>query len=202
MPEIDSGAGILVLVAILAYLAGSVSAGLIVARLMKLGDLRAIGSGNIGATNVLRTGNKAAAVLTLLGDGGKAVFAVLLARSVFGNDAAQVAGLCAVLGHLWPVWSGFRGGKGVATFIGTVLALQLWMGLAACLVWLVAAGVSRMSSAGALAASALAPVVAQVTGYGRGTVLLVAIAALIWFRHAQNIRRILAGTEPKIGQGR
>ncbi len=199
MPAVDTPLATLLMLAVLAYGLGSIPFGLLVTRVMGLGDLRRIGSGNIGATNVLRTGNKAAAALTLLLDGGKAAVAVLVGRAVAGDDAAQVAGLAAVLGHLFPVWLGFRGGKGVATFLGTILALNWPVGMVACATWLVTATLFRISSLAALVAAALAPVWAILMGYGRGALLLVAIAALVWIRHAPNLRRLRAGTEPRIG---
>lgn len=124
MPELVTSQGVLLLTAVLGYLLGSIPFGILVTRAMGLGDLRSIGSGNIGATNVLRTGNKGAALATLLLDGGKGAAAVLLARGFVGEDAAQVAGFAAFIGHLYPVWLGFRGGKGVATFLGLFLALD------------------------------------------------------------------------------
>ena len=141
----------LVLTFVLSYLLGSVPFGVLVTRALGLGDLRAIGSGNIGATNVLRTGNKGAAAATLVLDAGKGALAVLVARAVAGEQAAQVAGFAAFLGHLFPVWLGFRGGKGVATFLGTMLALAWPAGIAACLTWLAAALAFRFSSLAARA---------------------------------------------------
>ncbi|WP_425051624.1 glycerol-3-phosphate 1-O-acyltransferase PlsY [Psychromarinibacter sp. S121] len=190
---------LLILTAVLAYLLGSVSFGLLMARVFGLGDLRSVGSGNIGATNVLRTGNKLAALLTLIGDAGKGAAAVLLARWLVGEDAAGVAALFAMAGHLWPVFLGFRGGKGVATFLGTLLALSFPVGLAACATWLVAALIFRFSSLSALAASALAPVYALFFYHWHGAVLILLMSALVWVKHRSNISRLLAGTEPKIG---
>src|SRR6056297_2688272 len=141
MPEIVTSLPVLGLWALIGYLVGSVSAGLVMARLFGLGDLRRIGSGNIGATNVLRTGNRPAAALTLALDAGKGAIAVLLARAFVAGDAVQLAGLAAFLGHCFPVWLGFRGGKGVATFLGTLLALFWPLGLAACATWAVMAAV-------------------------------------------------------------
>ncbi|MFK7938138.1 MAG: glycerol-3-phosphate 1-O-acyltransferase PlsY, partial [Roseovarius sp.] len=164
-----------------------------------LGDLRQIGSGNIGATNVLRTGNKPAAFLTLIGDAGKGGAAVLLARAVVGEDAAQVAGVAAFLGHCFPIYLGFKGGKGVATFLGTLIALSVPLGAAACLTWLAAAGAFRMSSLAALVAAASAPLWALWLRPD-AWVFALALAALIFWRHGANITRILAGEEPKIGQ--
>lgn len=201
MPPIDSAPSALMLTAILAYLVGSIPFGIVVSRAFGLGDLRRIGSGNIGATNVLRTGNKLAAFLTLLGDGGKAGVAVLIGRALLGDDAAQMAGLCAVLGHLFPVWLSFKGGKGVATFLGTVLALHWPVGLAACAIWLAVAFAFRYSSLSALVAAALAPVLAPLIGYREGVLLLILIAVLVFAKHRANIERLMAGTEPRIGRG-
>jgi glycerol-3-phosphate acyltransferase PlsY len=187
------------LVAVLAYLLGSVPFGLVITRVFGLGDLRKIGSGNIGATNVLRTGNKPAALATLILDAGKGGVAVLLARAMVGPDAAQVAALFSFLGHLYPVWLGFRGGKGVATFLGTLLALAWPAGLAACATWALTAAVSRLSSLSALVAAALAPVWLAVLGYPQMSVLAIALAAMVFQRHHANIARLRAGTEPRIG---
>jgi len=200
MPAVESTAAIVILWAGLGYLLGSVPFGMVLARLMGLGNLREIGSGNIGATNVLRTGNKAAAALTLVLDGGKGAAAVLLARSLAGEDAAQLAGLAAFAGHCYPVWLGFAGGKGVATFLGLLLALAWPVGIAACLTWVVTAAVARISSLAALVAAVLAPVWALVLGHGAAVVLTICLAALIPWRHRGNIARLRAGTEPRIGQ--
>ncbi|MCU9848598.1 glycerol-3-phosphate 1-O-acyltransferase PlsY [Defluviimonas sp. WL0024] len=199
MPEITSGAAALILAGVLGYLLGSIPFGVVLTRIMGLGDLRKIGSGNIGATNVLRTGNKGAAFATLVLDGGKGAAAVLAARTWAGEDAAQLAGLAAFLGHLFPVWLGFKGGKGVATFLGTLLALAFPVGLAACATWLVTAIVSRISSLSALVAAALAAVWAALLGHGEMVVLILLLAALVFVRHAPNIARLRAGTEPRIG---
>lgn len=199
MPEIASGTGILLLTACLGYLLGSIPFGVVITKLMGLGDLRQIGSGNIGATNVLRTGNKGAALATLVLDGGKGAVAVLIARAMAGGDAAQLAGLAAFLGHLFPVWIGGRGGKGVATFLGTLLALAWPVGLAACATWLATALVSRISSLSALVASATAFLWAALLGHGDLVILLVLLATLVFWRHLPNIERLKAGTEPRIG---
>lgn len=199
MPAIETAPLLLLVIAVLAYLLGSVPFGIVITRMFGLGDLRQIGSGNIGATNVLRTGSKPAAAATLVLDAAKGGVAVLIARAVAGEDAAQVAGLSAFLGHLFSVFLGFKGGKGVATFLGTVLALAWPVGIAACLSWLAGAAVSRVSSVGALTAAALAPVLAVVMGYPGGLVLLILLGALVWVRHGENIARLRAGTEPKIG---
>lgn len=200
MPVIETGAVGLILAAALGYLLGSVPFGVLVTRAMGLGDLRKIGSGNIGATNVLRTGNKGAAFATLLLDGGKGALAVMIARCLLAEDAAQLAGLAAFVGHLFPVWLGFKGGKGVATFLGTLLALAWPAGLAACATWAVVALVTRISSLSALVAAALAVVWAALLGHGDLTFLIVAMATLVFYKHLPNIARIQAGTEPRIGQ--
>ncbi len=189
----------LILTAILAYLLGSVSFGLLTARLFGLGDLRRVGSGNIGATNVLRTGNRLAALLTLLGDAGKGAAAVLIARWLVGEDGAGTAALFAMAGHLWSCFAGFRGGKGVATYLGTLLALYWPMGLMACAVWLAMAAALRISSLAALTAALAAPVFALLVLHWHVAVLVAAMSALVFFKHAANIARLRAGTEPRIG---
>ena len=201
MPELTSPPALLALTALAAYLVGAIPFGIVMARLFGLGDLRLVGSGNIGATNVLRTGSKPAAFLTLVLDAGKGGAAVLLARWIVGGDAAQVAGLAAFAGHCFPVWLRMKGGKGVATFLGTVLALAWPVGLVACATWLAAAALLRISSAAALAAAALAPAWAVLLGRGEAALLLVLLGALIYVRHAPNIARLRAGTEPRIGAG-
>ena len=180
------------------YLLGAIPFGLFLTRAAGLGDIRAIGSGNIGATNVLRTGNRGLAAATLLLDAGKGALAVLLAAR-WGADAALLAGFGAVLGHLFPVWLAFRGGKGAATGLGVALAASWPVGLIACAVWLLLALASRRSSLGTLGAFAAAPLAAW--GFGRhgAALLLVVVAALVFVRHATNIRRLMAGTEPRIG---
>ena len=199
MPDVTSPALILLLVAVASYLLGSVPFGVVITRALGLGDLRQIGSGNIGATNVLRTGNRAAAAATLILDAAKGAVAVLLARAWVGPDAAQVAALFAFLGHLYPVWLQFRGGKGVATFLGTLLALAWPVGLAACATWAVTAAVSRISSLSALVAAGLAPVWLLIFGRGQMLALVIILAALVFLRHGANIARLRAGTEPRIG---
>ncbi|MGV6811545.1 MAG: glycerol-3-phosphate 1-O-acyltransferase PlsY, partial [Brevirhabdus sp.] len=172
---------------------------IVMARLFGLGDLRQIGSGNIGATNVLRTGNKLAAFLTLVLDAGKGGVAVLIARAVFAEDAAQVAGVAAFLGHCFPLYLRFNGGKGVATFLGTLLALFWPAGLAACATWLAMAVVFRISSLSALVAAVLAPVWLAVLGMPSAVVFGIGLAALILIRHHENIARLIRGDEPRIG---
>ncbi|MGO4909407.1 glycerol-3-phosphate 1-O-acyltransferase PlsY [Pseudorhodobacter sp. W20_MBD10_FR17] len=200
MPEVTSGPLVLILVAVLAYLLGSVPFGLVITRALGLGDLRKIGSGNIGATNVLRTGNKPAAFATLLLDAGKGGIAVLIARALVGNDAAQLAALASFLGHIFPVWLGFKGGKGVATFLGTLLALAWPVGLAACGSWLVAAAIWRISSLAALIAAASSTLWMLAFGHGQMMILGAILTLVVYWRHAENIKRIKAGTEPKIGK--
>ena len=190
----------LILWTVIGYLLGSIPFGIVITRSLGLGDLRQIGSGNIGATNVLRTGNKGAALATLLLDTGKGAIAVLLARWAAGDDAAMLAGAAAFLGHLFPVWLGFKGGKGVATFLGTVLALDWRLGLAACGIWLVVALIGRISSLSALVAAALTPFLGWWLDGGRMALVTAFMAALIFIRHRANIERIMSGTEPKIGK--
>ncbi|SIT04997.1 glycerol-3-phosphate 1-O-acyltransferase PlsY [Paracoccus saliphilus] len=190
----------LILWTVLGYLIGSIPFGMVIARVMGLGDLRQIGSGNIGATNVLRTGNKPAALATLLLDSGKGAIAVLLARYFAGDVAAMLAGGAAFLGHCFPVWLGFRGGKGVATFLGTLIALHWPLGLGACAIWLLTAIISRISSLSALMAAAFAPVLAWAMGRSDLILVCLFIAALIFIRHKTNITRLLDGSEPRIGK--
>lgn len=189
----------LILPALLGYLLGSVCFGILFARVFGLGDLRQIGSGNIGATNVLRTGNKKAAALTLIGDGAKGALAVILAHWWGGESAAGVAAIAAFLGHVYPLFHGFRGGKGVATLLGLLLGLSLPVGLAACATWLGMAFALRYSSLSALTAAALAPVYALMFYHWHGAVLIALLAAMLFFTHRENIARLIAGTEPKIG---
>lgn len=200
MPEFVTSQGMLLLTAVLGYLLGSIPFGILVTRAMGLGDLRQIGSGNIGATNVLRTGNKGAALATLLLDGGKGALAVVIARWVLAEDAAQVAGLAAFMGHLFPVWLGFRGGKGVATFLGLLLALNWMIGALVCLTWLLTALIGRVSSIAALVAAASSGLWILFFTDGSLLVLALVLTVLIYVRHYENLKRIKAGTEPRIGQ--
>lgn len=200
MPPIETSLMVLLVCTLLGYLLGSIPFGMVLANRMGLGDLRTIGSGNIGATNVLRTGNKSAAALTLLLDGAKGAVAVLLARTIAGDDAAQLAGFAAFIGHCYPVWLGFRGGKGVATFLGIWLALAWPVGLACCLTWLAVAVTGRMSSLGALAAAGSSTFWALMLGHGTALFLGIILTLLVYWRHRANIIRIRAGTEPRIGQ--
>jgi glycerol-3-phosphate acyltransferase PlsY len=184
------------------YLLGSIPFGMIATRLGGAGDIRKIGSGNIGATNVLRSGRKDLAAITLIGDAGKGVVAVLLARWLTNDNAAAVAlaGGAAFVGHLFPVWLKFNGGKGVATFYGVLLTAAWPVGLLAALTWLAMAALFRISSLAALTAAALAPLFAFATDQPYPMVLLSAfMAVLIFIRHHQNISRLLKGEEPKIG---
>ncbi|MGO1117181.1 glycerol-3-phosphate 1-O-acyltransferase PlsY [Rhodovibrionaceae bacterium A322] len=182
------------------YLLGSLPFGIIIARVFGLGDLRQIGSGNIGATNVLRTGRKDLAFLTLLLDSGKGAAAALIAAQ-WGPETMLVAGFAAVLGHNFPVWLGFKGGKGVATTLGTLIAVDWQVGLAACATWLVVALIFRMSSLSALVALAVSPVYAwYLIGDPHYVQFAALLAVLAWARHHANIRRILTGQEPKIGK--
>lgn len=200
MPEITTDPTLLALTAVLAYLLGSIPFGIVVTRAMGLGDLRLIGSGNIGATNVLRTGNRGAALATLLLDAAKGGIAVLFARWLLAEDAAQLAGLAAFLGHLFPVWLKFRGGKGVATFLGTLIALAWPVGLAVCATWAITALITRTSSVAALFAAATSPIWVFWFGEGRMLILVFLLTVLVYLRHSGNLKRIKAGTEPKIGE--
>jgi len=200
MPPIDSSMAQLLIWALVGYGLGSIPFGMVLARAMGLGNLRDIGSGNIGATNVLRTGNKKAAALTLLLDGAKGAVAVLLARGFgAGDDVVQLAALAAFLGHCYPVWLGFRGGKGVATFLGIWLALAWPVGLACCATWAVAAALGRISSQAALAAAASSTMWVLLLGAGPAIVLGMVLTLLVFWRHRANIARLRAGTEPRIG---
>ncbi len=204
---------LLPLLFIVAYLIGSIPFGLLLTKMAGMGDIRAIGSGNIGATNVLRTGNKKLAALTLLLDGGKGAAAVIILAGIpapmtdqFFMDMkahyaiALIVGLGAILGHNFPVWLKFKGGKGVATTLGVLLVAAPWAGLAACATWLITAFTSRISSLSALIALAVAPVVTAFM-YGKTAALIcLLITALGFLRHKDNIKRLLKGIEPKIGK--
>ncbi len=197
MPELLTPLWLLGLTGLVGYMIGSIPFGVVVARVMGLGDLRAIGSGNIGATNVMRTGNKAAGILTFALDAGKGAIVALIAWATLGEDAAQVAALSAFLGHLYPVYLGFSGGKGVATFIGTALALAWPVALGVCAIWALVFKLGRISSLAALLASALSPVLALILGYPSMAALFVILTAMIFYKHIDNIRRLLSGTEPR-----
>lgn len=184
---------------VLGYLLGSIPFGVILTRFAGLGDIRKIGSGNIGATNVLRTGSKGLAAATLLGDGVKGTAAVLIG-SAWGPNTAIIAALGAFLGHLFPVWLKFKGGKGVATFIGCLIGLKPLAALAFAAIWLVCAFVTRYSSLSALVASAATPPILWALGERQMAEMAVLLTALLWWKHSENIRRLLSGTEGKIGQ--
>ena len=190
----------LIIALIIGYFLGSIPFGLFIGRLGGQGDVREIGSGNIGATNVLRTGRKDLAILTLLGDGGKAAVAALIAGHFFGMPANLVAGGAALLGHCFPVWLKFKGGKGVATFFGALLATAWPVGLIAAAIWLAVAAIFKMSSLAALWAAGTAPLIAMYMGYPNVAIMAVFLAFMIAIRHKDNIGRILKGEESKIGR--
>lgn len=190
----------LFLALLLGYLLGSIPFGLVLTKLAGTQDIRSIGSGNIGATNVLRTGRKGLAAATLALDGLKATVAILIAGAMWNRDAAMAAAAGAFLGHIFPVWLGFRGGKGVATFLGCLLGLAWPVALLFAAVWLGVAFATRYSSASALAASVASPAALAALGRPREAALFAALAALLWFMHRANISRLLSGTEGKIGQ--
>ncbi len=189
----------LIYAAIIGYLCGSVPFGLLLTRAAGLGDIRTIGSGNIGATNVLRTGNRWVAFATLVLDAAKAALPVLVARYYWGEQAAMLAGIGAFVGHCFPVWLGFRGGKGVAVSIGSLLALSWPVGLIFCAVWLLIAFARKLSSLAALTAAATSPIFAYVVvnEWLAGTAAIMAL--LLFYQHRENIARLIAGTEPRIG---
>lgn len=202
MPTIDYsllGPVNVAVVLVLGYLLGSIPFGLILTRFAGLGDLRSIGSGNIGATNVLRTGNKKLAAATLLLDALKATAAALIAQAVFGHNAGLLAGFAAFIGHLFPVWLGFKGGKGVATYIGTLLGVAPLMVLVFAAAWLSVAFITRYSSLSALVATLVIPVVLWILGVEEAALVTAAMTVITYWRHKQNIERLIAGTESKIG---
>ena len=200
MTPIETPILILILWAIVGYTMGSVPFGIVLSRLMGLGDLRKLGSGNIGATNVLRTGNKTAAALTVVLDAGKGTAAVLLASTMSGEDAAQLAGLAALIGHCFTIFLKFEGGKGTATFLGVMLGLSFPLGLACCASWLATAYFLRISSLSALVAAASSLLWALIFGQAQMVGLCAVLALLVFERHRANIFRLKAGIEPKIGQ--
>jgi glycerol-3-phosphate acyltransferase PlsY len=189
----------LIAVLSLGYLLGSIPFGLLLTRMAGLGDLRSIGSGNIGATNVLRTGNKKLAAVTLLLDALKATAAAVIAQMLFGQNAGLLAGFAAFIGHLFPIWLGFKGGKGVATYIGTLLGVAPMMVLVFAAVWLAVAFISRYSSLSALIATLVIPVVLWILGVEEAALVTAAMTAITFWRHRPNIERLIAGTESKIG---
>ncbi len=197
-----NGALLLAAAFALGYLLGSIPFGLILGKLAGLGDVRAVGSGNIGATNVLRAGGKGLAALTLLLDAAKGTAAVLIAARFGGDLGAMAAGLGAFLGHLYPVWLGFRGGKGVATYIGVMLGLYWPAALFFCAVWLLVALVTRYSSLAALAAAAATPALLAVLGYWTLAALALVFTVLLIVRHRSNIERLIGREETRIGEGK
>jgi len=198
---IGDGAGGLALAIAAGYLLGSIPFGLLITRAAGKGDIRAIGSGNIGATNVLRTGSKKLAAATLAGDMLKGTLAVVLLRALGGETAGIVAGLGAFLGHVFPVWLGFRGGKGVATYLGVLLGLAWPLAFLFAGLWIAVAALSRFSSLSALVASAAIPAVVLIRGDHVLAAAVAAMAVLLWIRHAANIGRLLSGRESRIGGG-
>ncbi|KQU69956.1 glycerol-3-phosphate acyltransferase [Aminobacter sp. DSM 101952] len=189
---------VLVAAAVFGYLLGSIPFGLLLTRAAGLGDVRKIGSGNIGATNVLRTGNKKLAAATLLLDALKGTVAVVIAAR-WSHDAALAAGLGAFIGHLYPIWLGFKGGKGVATYLGVLFGLSGLGALAFAVTWLLIAFVSRYSSLAALTAAVVVPIVLYMTDMPKAAGLLALMSVIVFIRHRANISRLLAGTESRIG---
>ena len=181
------------------YLLGSIPFGILVSKVFGLGNLRDIGSGNIGATNVLRTGNKLAALITLILDGLKGVLVVVVARFI-SEDAAITASIFVIIGHIYPVWLRFSGGKGVATFIGAILALSFVTGLLVCFIWIIIALIFRYSSLSAIVSSAFAPIGVFLFYDNEALVVTLFMTVLIWYRHKDNIRRLIDGSEAKIGK--
>ena len=189
----------LIAVLSLGYLLGSIPFGLLLTRMAGHGDLRSIGSGNIGATNVLRTGNKKLAAATLLLDALKATVAAVVAQAVFGQNAGLIAGFAAFIGHLFPIWLGFKGGKGVATYVGLLLGLVPVMLAVFAAVWIGLAYLTRYSSLSALVATAVSPVVLWFLGHEKVALLFLVLTVITWWKHSANISRLLSGTESKIG---
>ena len=200
LPKFISNPEVLLAAFAFGYLAGSIPFGILISKILGLGDLRKVGSGNIGATNVLRTGNKLAAFLTLLFDFSKGICAVLIVRQFFNEDAVQVSAFSALVGHCFPIWLRFRGGKGVATFLGVTISLSFIIGIICCFVWLFVALVRKMSSLASLTSSASAPIAAIFLNQPNTIVLLILLVSIVFFRHKQNIDRIIKGVEPKIGK--
>jgi glycerol-3-phosphate acyltransferase PlsY len=198
IPALELGLMNIFLVILFAYLIGSIPFGIIISKIMGLGNLRNIGSGNIGATNVLRTGNKLAAILTLIFDLLKGAIAVIITYYIFNDTTAQIAALSSFLGHCFPIWLKFKGGKGVATFIGISLALYWPAGILICLTWVLIAFVSRTSSLSALISSLSSILWVWVLGAPSAVFIMTVLTILIWYRHIENIKRIIKNTEPKI----
>ena len=198
MPALELGLMNIFLVILFAYLIGSIPFGIIISKIMGLGNLRNIGSGNIGATNVLRTGNKLAAILTLIFDLLKGAIAVIITYYIFNDTTAQIAALSSFLGHCFPIWLKFKGGKGVATFIGISLALYWPAGILICLTWVLIAFLSRTSSLSALISSLSSILWLWVLGAPSAVFIMTVLTILIWYRHIENIKRIIKNSEPKI----
>jgi len=198
IPALELGLMNIFLVILFAYLIGSIPFGIIISKIMGLGNLRNIGSGNIGATNVLRTGNKLAAILTLIFDLLKGAIAVIITYYIFNDATAQIAALSSFLGHCFPIWLKFKGGKGVATFIGISLALYWPAGILICLTWVLTAFLSRISSLSALISSLSSILWVWILGVPSAVFVMTVLTILIWYRHIENIKRIIKNTEPKI----
>ena len=198
IPALELGLMNIFLVILFAYLIGSIPFGIIISKIMGLGNLRNIGSGNIGATNVLRTGNKLAAILTLIFDLLKGAIAVIITYYIFNDTTAQIAALSSFLGHCFPIWLKFKGGKGVATFIGISLALYWPAGILICLTWVLTAFLSRTSSLSALISSLSSILWVWILGAPSAVFIMTVLTILIWYRHIENIKRIIKNTEPKI----
>ena len=198
IPALELGLMNIFLVILFAYLIGSIPFGIIISKIMGLGNLRNIGSGNIGATNVLRTGNKLAAILTLIFDLLKGAISVIITYYIFNDTIAQIAALSSFLGHCFPIWLKFKGGKGVATFIGISLALYWPAGILICLTWVLTAFLSRVSSLSALISSLSSILWVWILGVPSAIFVMTVLTILIWFRHIENIKRIIKNTEPKI----
>jgi len=198
IPALELGLMNIFLVILFAYLIGSIPFGIIISKIMGLGNLRNIGSGNIGATNVLRTGNKLAAILTLIFDLLKGAISVIITYYIFKDTIAQIAALSSFLGHCFPIWLKFKGGKGVATFIGISLALYWPAGILICLTWVLTAFLSRISSLSALISSLSSILWVWILGVPSAVFVMTVLTILIWFRHIENIKRIIKNTEPKI----
>jgi len=198
IPALELGLMNIFLVILFAYLIGSIPFGIIISKIMGLGNLRNIGSGNIGATNVLRTGNKLAAILTLIFDLLKGAISVIITYYIFNDTTAQIAALSSFLGHCFPIWLKFKGGKGVATFIGISLALYWPAGILICLTWALTAFLSRVSSLSALISSLSSILWVWILGVPSAVFVMTVLTILIWFRHIENIKRIIKNTEPKI----
>ena len=198
IPALELGLMNIFFVILFAYLIGSIPFGIIISKIMGLGNLRNIGSGNIGATNVLRTGNKLAAILTLIFDLLKGAISVIITYYIFNDTTAQIAALSSFLGHCFPIWLKFKGGKGVATFIGISLALYWPAGILICLTWVLTAFLSRISSLSALISSLSSILWVWILGVPSAIFVMTVLTILIWFRHIENIKRIIKNTEPKI----